>query len=234
MKIFSKTSILITSLICISISFSQENNISTESQHDTLLKPHDKGIQYYLVNGVSFALKTRKTYPSTWRLLFNLSWRLDDGSSKSKRSYSSDPDREIEIESGDSDLYFSFSFQYNYFFNISKYFDPYIGLGPVLDYYRERYKDNYNEITPGNIDQERTTTVTYSGVGIIGVTGLESQVWKHLSLFLEYNIKLSYNWQSYKSESYYSFSDSRSKTEESGTRTRFEMSSVKIGVIVYF
>ena len=220
--------------ICISHSISQEEISQTKTQDDTFIKSYDKGIQFYLVNGISFALKTRKSYPSTWRLLFDLSGRLTDESSDYKLTNTNNPDQEYEYEEERSDFNFSFSIQYNYFLNINRYFDPYFGIGPLFIYDRYSSDDSQKEIRPDNTDLSFKSTSTNYGLGVIAVAGLESEAWKHLSLFLEYNINFRYYWEDYDYETYDSVNDVRRTSNLSGTGTQLELSRVKIGVIIYF
>jgi len=221
-------------LIGISNSLSQDDISHAKTQNDTFINSYDKGIQFYLVNGVSFAIKTRKPYPSTWRLLFDLSGRLTDESSNSKTTYTNNPDQEYEYENERSEFNFAFSIQYNYFLNINRYFDPYFGIGPLFNYDRYSSDDSQKEIISYNTNRSDNSTNTNYGFGVIAVAGLESEAWKHLSLFLEYNINFRYYWENYDYEIYDSVNDVRRTSRRTGTGTQLELSRVKIGVIIYF
>jgi len=217
-------------LFYISDSLSQEKGSYSKTGQDTSINKYDKGVQFYIVNGASFAFKTRKTYPNTWRLLFDLSGGIIKKSSTTTYAYIDSTGIEYENEDNRTEIYFAFSFQYNYFFHSNRYFDPYIGIGPLFIYERNSYEYTREEIDINNPEQSNKIIVTNHSLGFIAVGGVESEVLKHLSLFLEYNLNVRYNWEDYDSGS----TNFVSSFSRKGKWTSLELSGVKIGVVVYF
>jgi hypothetical protein len=221
-------------LILISSSLASEKFTNDSTTCDSISIFYEKGLQYYFINGISFALKTRSSYPHTWRLLFDLSGDYTTGSYEFREKRSSDFYEESERESDDHKFDIAISFQYNYFFKINDYFDPYVGIGPLIRYGIENQKYKSKEIIGGDMARSDETSSKYLGIGILSSIGIESRVMTHLSLFMELNLTYIYEWT--KSESNISgySSDDWRKYEFTGTSSSLNLDAIKLGLIVYF
>lgn len=192
------------------------------------------GVQFYLINGISFALKTRASYPHTWRLLFDLSGSFTNSSSEYRETFSNDTYQESESERGGHDFNFSLSFQYNHFFKVKNYFDPYVGIGPLIRYGIQKGKYESKEMIGGDVARSDETTNIYLGIGVHSSIGIESSLFSHLSLFSELNLSYAHEWTKWESNSNIFTSDSWRKYEVTGTTSSLDLNSIKLGLIVYF
>jgi hypothetical protein len=108
-----------------------------------------------------------------------------------------------------------------------------VGLGPVWSY---SYIDNRSEnsgtrFTPYNLTE--STTKNY-GIGLIAVGGIESELIEFVSFFLEYNLNYIYYLQRTEYHQYSQEKFLQMKYKSTSYQYVFSISSVKIGIILFF
>lgn len=229
---FLNLPLLILFIHCSTNLYSQQ--IFQNIEQDTSSSMYSYGIQYYLVNGIFFAFKFNDNYPNVWRVKFDLSGAIT-GDSYNEKTYHEE-ELAIERENGTNTTVttFSISFEYNYFFNIHKQFDPYIGIGPLFKYSRDKYSQKSKNLKLSNSSTSYENLKSSYGIGLIGVAGVESKVIDFISLFIEYNLSYTYNWTNYEVSQHSQPSNSLYKSERDGNSWAFNISSLKIGIILYF
>ena len=215
-------------------SFAEDKFINPQSLEDSTQSFYENGVQFYFINGVSFALKTRSSYPQAWRLLCDLSGSLSDGSQEYRQKNSNGVYQEQEDENDRHDFNFSLSFQYNHFFNVKNYFDPYVGIGPLLSYGIRKGKYESKETIGGDVTRTDKTTDISLGIGVLSCIGIESSLLQHLSLFSELNLSYTYEWWKSERDSKIFSYDSWQKYEATGKTNILFLDSIKLGLIVYF
>ena len=213
--------------------FSQ--NIGESSVSDSTKKAYSYGLQYYIVNGILFAFKFNTHFPGVWRLKLDFSGSIADLSSTSERFNSvNEVTDDYERNSDNQNFDIALTFEYNYFFPVHKRLKPYVGLGPLFSY---SSVDDRNETKSGtrlttyNLDEY--TTKNY-GIGLIAVGGIESEMIDFVSFFLEYNLTYIYYLQRTEYHRYSPENSFKSKNKSTSHQYVFSISSVKIGIIVYF
>jgi outer membrane protein W len=203
-------------------------------EQDTSSSKYSYGIQYYLVNGIFFAFKFNDNYPNVWRVKFDLSGAITGDSYNEKPYYNGELGVERENGTNTTVTNFSISFEFNYFFNIHNQFDPYIGIGPLFKYSRDKYSQESKNLGLSNSSTSYETVNSSYGIGLIGVAGVESKVIDFISLFIEYNLSYTYNWTNIEANQNWQPSDSHYESERDGNSWAFNISSAKIGIILYF
>jgi hypothetical protein len=109
-----------------------------------------------------------------------------------------------------------------------------VGLGPVFSY---SYVDDRNEsksgtrLTTYNLDESSTKNY---GIGLIAVGGIESEMIDFVSFFLEYNLTYIYYLQRTEYHRYSPENSLQMKYKSTSHQYVFSISSVKIGIIVFF
>jgi len=215
-----------------SLLFGQESDFAAES--DTTNSIYSYAVQYYLVSGVFFAFKFNNNHPNIWRIKFDFSGSIIDETYNHKWYDNDELTGELDEESDSRRFYFSLSTEYNYFFNIHKRFEPFIGIGPIFSYSTNKNILNTTDTSPNNSSNTHEGVQTNYGLGLIGVFGVESTIYDFVRFFIEYNITYTYNWLDDDYKSYYLPGDSLHKSEGSGNSWNLNMSSAKIGILLYF
>jgi len=224
--------LLIFLLLSISV-FSQ--NKSKMGTTDSTNNDYSYGIQYYLVDGIFIAFKFNNHFPNTWRIKCDFSGSIADNS-WFHESYNSVDELTGKREQSSDNRNFNLgiSLEYNYFFLVHKRFQPYVGIGPVWNYfYGKGQYEQKSEIPPNSSSSIESSTRNY-GIGFIAVGGIESELINYVSLFAEYNLTYTYNLRRSEHKEYSPINELRSRTKTTNHSYIFKQSSAKIGIIIFF
>ena len=223
-------------IMCVVFSINAlSQNIGESSVSDSTKKAYSYGLQYYFVNGILFAFKFNTHFPGVWRLKLDFSGSIADLSSTTERFNSvNEVTDEDEHNSDNRNFDIALTFEYNYFFPVHKRLKPYVGLGPVFSYsYVDNRSENKSDTPSISYHLTEYTTKNY-GIGLIAVGGIESELIDFVSFFLEYNLTYMYFLQRSEYHQYSPENYLQSRYKTTGHQYVFSLSSVKIGIIVFF
>ena len=223
-------------ILCVVFSINAlSQNIGESSVSDSTKKAYSYGLQYYFVNGILFAFKFNNNFPGVWRLKLDFSGSIADLSSTAERFNSANEvTYEDEHNSDNRNFDIALTFEYNYFFPVHKRLKPYVGLGPVWSYsYVDTRSENKSDIPSISYHLTEYTTKNY-GIGLIAVGGIESELIEFVSFFLEYNLTYMYYLQRKESHHYSPENYLQTKYKATDLQYVLSLSSVKIGIIVFF
>ncbi|MBL7075189.1 hypothetical protein ISS37_08130 [candidate division KSB1 bacterium] len=232
---------LIVSLL--SILFPLEGFAQADSPQEDRSEPHfrkgSRALQFYLINEISAAIKKHYTNRTALRLKFDISGMFSDEQGDYDTKFESVYDTTTIKKDRDSKLNIQgidISLQYLFYPHPNKRINIFVGTGPFVGFHRSKseYED---EEKNGTLRKHTYDILTYTwSFGITGIGGVESFITKQISLFADYRIFLSYNWQHGEStsKSLYNSDWSEFTSTYNGRFWELNLSSLRVGISIYF
>jgi len=192
------------------------------------------------VNGISLAYKNEINSDWAWQLKFDadFDYHKFDYDQVRQHIYEnnslqnlSDTDERIDDNEGQS-----FTLSNNFLLNFYEInnFNSYVGMGPLLQYYRTRdYRESKSQQTDGSFAIGWSENISKNFlIGVSCIAGIEGKILSYLYIFAEYELIASYGWIE---STYTSNSNSGNKyiIEYDGNVTQFELQNIKLGLILY-
>ena len=107
-------------------------------------------------------------------------------------------------------------------------------MGPIFNYsyYDSRFENkSRTDIPPYRLIESKTKNY---GIGLVAVGGVESEMIEFVSFFLEYNLTYLYNLQRTELHEYSQENYLQHIYKSTGHQYIFSLSSVRIGIVVFF
>ena len=230
----SKLSLIVLTILFSSISlFAQTDSVKCNSQ-----------IQFHLINGYSLSYLSMLS-PTT-----GLRFKVDLGLNGSSSNLDSEENhfnsgtgnnsivQKVNNDGSNSSQYVNLTANYFWLSNITKDIRLYLGMGPLLNFSRSGYKNNYDTAAtsyyPASKSSQETTSYSF-GLGFQGAIGLECRVTDKISLLAELNLNGTYSWSHSKdiSEDHNSGWNRTERTSD-GNSWSYGLNNIKIGIAYNF
>ncbi|NJD22350.1 MAG: hypothetical protein FIA82_06720 [Melioribacter sp.] len=218
-------------------------NISLLAQNDSV--SYKSQLQFNLINGYSLSYLNLFCTSSGIRFKIDLGahgsfQNLDRSQSSSDNSLNNPFSQQQKFNEEQENVTQNFNIVVNYLWisNIAKEVNLYLGIGPLISYYRTHSENNSKDVptTQNNYNKSFYEITSSSfGLGLQGVVGVECNLTEKISLLAEFNLNGSYSWDHWKfSDENETTSLSRAENTEDGHSWNYELNNIKIGIAYRF
>jgi len=218
-------------------------NISLLAQNDSV--SYKSQLQFNLINGYSLSYLNLFCPSSGIRFKIDLGahgsfQNLDRSQSSSDNSLNNPFNQQQKFNEEQENVTQNFNIVVNYLWisNITKEVNLYLGIGPLISYYRNHSENNSKDVPTTQSDYNKSfyeITSSSFGLGLQGVIGVECNLTEKISLLGEFNLNGSYSWDHWKfSDENETTSLSRAENTEDGHSWNYELNNIKIGIAYRF
>ncbi len=206
----------------------------TETKSDSLM---NNGLQFTFINSMSAAYKMRTNTGNYWRFGISLegSYNENNHDRNYLEQWSSDTTESAIRGSGNNKNMF-IALNVDHIWNIVQYkmIYFYLGVGPRVYYSAQKGNSEWQDVdvVDGRKRESHTSTKTIF-LGVRGVAGIESKIYKNLSLFAEIYASAGKAWYVVDAEESLENHYKRS-IRTKGQQFSTGISNIKIGLNVYF
>ena len=218
-------------------------NISLLAQNDSV--SYKNQLQFNLINGYSLSY-LNLFCPSTglrYKIDFDMhgsfqNW--DHSQSSSTNNLNNPVNQQQTFKEDQENVTQNFNLAVNYVWisNIAREVNLYLGVGPLITFYRNHNESNSEEIPSAQNNYNKSfyeTTSTSFGLGLQGVIGVECNLTEKISLLAEFNLNGTYSWDHWKFEDESETTSlSRAENTEDGHSWNYELNNIRIGVAYRF